>query len=218
MIKKLLLICLTLGTVVALSSCDDCRGIFGKEKVECHNGGTCNNGECDCLKGYYGTNCESIDVCELRDIVCVYGDCDEGICYCSPGFEGDDCSIETRQRYLGIYDLTESCAELDTITTHQITIEENLLDPSQMYMVNLFNYVQFPITGFFSKVYAVPTAGSDKFSIPSQEPDGNGRRISGSGSITEVDSTNIQLNIDYRITMTSGKVYDCTVQANLANP
>lgn len=218
MTKNLLLICLAFSSILILPSCDDCRGLFGKEKVECSNGGTCNNGECDCLKGYYGDQCEQIDVCELKDVVCVYGECEEGICICTPGFEGDDCSISSREKYLGMYQVTEGCENLDTLTGHKFTIEENILNPAEMHIINMFNYNQFPVNGFFSKVTAVPTANSDKFQIPNQQPDGNGRTIQGSGSITQVDSVNIVLEMDYKVKKQDGTEFNCTVQANFINP
>ncbi len=194
------------------SSCDKCRGLLGKAKVECSNGGTCNDGACDCLKGYTGATCDSIDICELKDVFCDHGVCVDGVCNCSPGFESEDCSVWSAQKYLGTYQIIERCNKLDTFSGHKITISQDLLDPSIMKITNLFNYNQFSINGFYSKINAKPLANTTNFQIPSQAPDGTEKRIQGNGTINIIDSNNITLSIDYTIT-NGNKTYDCNVQA-----
>ena len=52
------------------------------EAVVCQNGGTCNEGICDCPDGYSGENCEIQDLC--FGVSCTYdGKCKEGKCVCA---------------------------------------------------------------------------------------------------------------------------------------
>jgi hypothetical protein len=46
-----------LATILTITSCQDedlCKG------VTCQNGGTCADGDCNCVAGYEGTNCETV--------------------------------------------------------------------------------------------------------------------------------------------------------------
>lgn len=60
------------------------------ETVECQNGGTCDNGNCDCQEGFSGTNCETVveqnacdnitatfngDVKDVLSVTCSYEAC-----------------------------------------------------------------------------------------------------------------------------------------------
>jgi hypothetical protein len=203
---------------ISFTSCDDCRGIFGKNKVECSNGGTCNAGLCDCLKGYTGTNCEILVPCELKDIVCVYGTCEDGTCICESGYEGDDCSGEIRAKFLGSWGVWESCEKLDTLGGYSISIERDLLDGNKMKIKNLFTYEHFPINGFFSPVVATGTPGTNEFKISNQKPDGNDKSITGTGLIEVIDGLNQTIKIDYVITNKS-KEYTCSVTGQfIPNP
>lgn len=214
MSKNLFLFIGLLSMSIALTSCDQCRGILGGEKIECDNGGSCNDGTCDCLRGYYGDRCELIDICELQEVYCYRGDCVDGGCICDPGYEGEDCSIETRKKFFGIYNVVEECADLDTTWGYNIEIEANLLDGSSMYIYNLFSYSNFPINGYFSKVEATVIPGEDNFKIPSQSPDDGTKRISGTGSITVIDENTTNIRIDY--TTTNGnKSYNCVLEGVL---
>jgi len=207
---------LLLPIVIALLSfgsisCGDCVGAFGKEKVECNNGGTCNDGECDCLKGYSGVSCDSLDLCELNDVICVFGDCQDGLCECQSGYEGKLCETESRVKFLGKYRVsTEACDPLDTIAGREIEIKRDIFDASRINISDLFGYNNFPINGFFSKVEASVTPNSNSFVIFGQSPDDNSKTISGSGVIDNSDTNNIQINIDYTI-VNGNKQYTCAL-------
>lgn len=195
-----------------MQSCNECRGI------DCANGGTCNDGECDCLKGYEGENCEVKDICVLDDVVCVFGDCNEGICTCNEGIEKADCSVEAREKFIGYYRITEYAADLDTISSIEIEITKDLLNIPDMDITNLFNNSQFPINGFFSRVRAVATPNTSNFRIPGQSPDGNDKSISGSGSITaSPDSTVFNIEMQYTVTV-GNKEYEVTALGQSFTP
>ncbi len=203
----LLAICISLVTI---TSCDECRGLLGGNKVPCSNGGTCNDGECDCLKGYSGASCEDIDSCDLLDVTCARGYCETGLCYCDAGFEGEDCSFESRKKFLGTYNVIERCPDLDTTWGYNIVIERNVLDGSVMDIANLFSYDNYPIDGYFSKVEGTSNLGLESFTIKNQRPDDGEKNISGSGSLSVFDSvTNI--NINY-LTTNGGKSFNCTCE------
>jgi hypothetical protein len=185
--------------------------MFGKEKIVCSNGGTCNGGECDCLKGYSGPSCDSLDLCELNDIDCVFGLCSDGLCNCQEGYEGTLCETETRAKFIGEYQISEYCDPLDTLQGHTMKIQRNLLDPTRIELVNVFNANQFPIVGFYSKIDGRAQTNSFNFSIPNQAPDDNTRTMSGSGSIDLSDTNNITITIDYTV-VNGNKSYSCTLE------
>lgn len=193
------------------TSCDECFGFLGKEKIVCNNGGTCNDGECDCLKGYSGATCDSLDLCELNDVNCVFGECDKGDCFCQDGYEGEFCEVESRSKFLGTYKISEFCDPLDTLQDHLMVIDRDLLNPTLIELSNVFNFDQFPIVGFFSKIDASVNTGSMKFNIFNQNPDGNDRSISGSGEIDLADTNNVTIKIDYTI-INGNKTYSCYLE------
>lgn len=84
---------LLLATVlsVGFSGCTDpC------DDAVCLNGATCIDGDCHCVNGFTGTNCEIppvTDPCE--GITCENGgSCVNGDCVCAEGYTGADCSNE----------------------------------------------------------------------------------------------------------------------------
>ena len=52
------------------------------EDVECFNGGTCNEGSCDCIDGYTGTNCEIEPDCNDSKPCTSPKQCENYICVC----------------------------------------------------------------------------------------------------------------------------------------
>jgi len=186
---------------VACSQCDD----------DCSNGGTCNDGECDCLKGYSGPTCDSLDLCELNDVECAFGLCENGDCICQEGYEGELCEVETRAKFIGMYQISEFCDPVDTLQGHYMEVTRNLLNPTRIELSNVFNANQFPIVGFFSKIEASAQKSTLKFSIFNQNPDDNERSINGSGIIDISDTNNVTMTIDYTIT-NGNKTYTCQLQ------
>ncbi|MEQ9187637.1 MAG: hypothetical protein RLP15_07865 [Cryomorphaceae bacterium] len=204
MFKKLLFPVIVAMLTVFSVSCNQCDD-------ECSNGGTCNDSECDCLKGYSGPTCDSLDLCELRDIECAFGLCEKGDCICQEGYEGELCEVETRAKFLGTYQISEYCDPLDTVQGHYMEINRNLLNPTRIELSNVFNANQFPVVGFFSKVNASVQKSTVKFSVFSQNPDGNDRSVSGSGVIDMADTNNITVTIDYTV-VNGNKTYTCRLE------
>ncbi len=52
------------------------------ENVECFNGGTCNEGSCDCVNGYTGTSCEIAPQCNDSKPCPLPKQCENYICVC----------------------------------------------------------------------------------------------------------------------------------------
>jgi len=72
-----------LSMSLSFSSCqDDC------ETVSCFNGGSCDNGLCNCPTGFSGTDCSNL--------VCQNGGTNnaDGSCNCPSGFTGANCETE----------------------------------------------------------------------------------------------------------------------------
>jgi hypothetical protein len=64
--------------------------------VQCQNGGTCNDGSCNCPVGYSGTSCETYQYdCTNNPSICIYGNCNNGVCNCDPGYFGPKCDIDS---------------------------------------------------------------------------------------------------------------------------
>jgi len=210
MTQRILFSIFLLAGVFSFTSCNQCIGPFGKEKVVCDNGGTCNDGECDCLKGFSGETCSEVDLCELNDVVCVYGNCEEGVCICETGYEGDECQIETRAMIIGKYAITEGCENLDTLGVYDIEIERNLNSADRINITNLFNYTQWGLPGFFSKWEARVNPGTNGFTIYNQSPDDNAKTVSGSGNVDFSDTNQISITIDYQV-LDGNKSYSCSI-------
>ena len=62
-----------------------------KDQV-CFNGGACVDGDCICVNGYTGTNCQNEPPC--ANVTCFNnGTCINGNCDCPPGYSGNFCEI-----------------------------------------------------------------------------------------------------------------------------
>lgn len=99
------IITLLFFTTVTYTACvkDKC------EKIQCINGGGCNEGICICPDGYEGTYCEiKTDPC--KNITCQNnGSCADGKCDCLVGYEGTYCEQLTRDKIIGVYTGTSDC-------------------------------------------------------------------------------------------------------------
>jgi hypothetical protein len=94
--KSKIQILLTAVIMGILGCADPC------EKVNCLNGGACNDGTCVCVVGFGGEFCQTPEPCEL--ISCENGaTCNNGECSCAEGYTGTNCQNEIRSRFIGTF-------------------------------------------------------------------------------------------------------------------
>ncbi|MCY7410081.1 MAG: calcium-binding EGF-like domain-containing protein, partial [Chitinophagales bacterium] len=54
-----------------------------------------------------------------KEVICNNGGaCVDGVCNCPPGYSGEDCSQLTRDLYLGTYNVSEECPNLNAYTVN----------------------------------------------------------------------------------------------------
>jgi hypothetical protein len=95
---------LTLVILLCAVSCqkqesDRCTGIF------CQNGGTCVDGDCQCINGFTGNRCQTaFDSCSITSF-CGHGNCDNGHCNCDLNWTGLHCDqqIAPIDSFVGVY-------------------------------------------------------------------------------------------------------------------
>lgn len=180
--KKINLLLLAVGgaLILSLSSCDDCKD------VTCENGGTCNEGECECTDNYFGDNCETH---------CVNGAYAGGSCDCDAGYEGDACETMSRDKFVGSYSVSDNCtgSGADTYTVAIATSSGEVTDVLISNFWALFtNSVKATISG-------------NTITIDSQEPDGDGWLVTGNGTYADGSIT-----FTYSITSPDAAVDNCS--------
>ena len=132
---KVLIYLLSFLLILTIFSCsnDPC------DTINCGPNAICNNatGECICLPGFSGPNCEIQDLCFAKDCT-QRGTCDEdtGICDCERGFEGDNCEFTAKDKYLGPWtSFNFTCDGVFIDTTLIIEIE----DTPDMFLTRIIN-------------------------------------------------------------------------------
>ena len=182
--KKLniLLVALMSATALSLSSCtDECKDIT------CENGGTCNEGVCECADGYFGTSCET---------ACVNGTVAAGACDCNAGYEGESCDIESRADMVGSYSVADACSASGT-ASYEVSMTTGSASADQLRVSGFWEI-------FVNSVLV--TVNGDDLTIAEQEPDSDGWKVSGTGTYNE----NNTITWSYSITDPSGSVDACT--------
>ncbi|WP_276135132.1 hypothetical protein [Polluticoccus soli] len=81
--------------------------------VNCLNGGKCFAGNCNCPTNFTGKYCE-IDLC--AGLNCNNGNCHLGKCVCDTGYYGAHCDSLYRDKYIGSWNGTSTCAGNDPVT------------------------------------------------------------------------------------------------------
>jgi hypothetical protein len=140
------------------------------------------------------TSCEK-DACD--DIVCANGGtCTEGICACPSGYEGTLCETVSRSKFTkswaaadqqGANNLVYNCVIANGTAITSVLIDDTFSDD---YFVNNVN----------------ATVNGNTITIPSQEPDADGYKVAGTGTLTSG-----KISWNYTITeVSSGSVLTYT--------
>lgn len=80
----------------------------------CQHGGTCDDGICNCPKGYAGVYCEiKLNPCYVLGCDTLHSSCDTTgstpFCVCDVGWEGESCDKNWVDKYIGSYNASEDC-------------------------------------------------------------------------------------------------------------
>ena len=84
--------------------------------LNCQNGGTCVDGECQCPEGFIGPECVTeLDPCLIKQCVeaqsndCMVNDQNQAVCICKDGYEGDLCENLWTDKFTGQFTCIEEC-------------------------------------------------------------------------------------------------------------
>jgi hypothetical protein len=136
----------------------------------------------------------SCDPC--KDVDCgANGTCEEGVCNCDYGFEGTNCESHISAKFVGNFNLSETCSPTGA-DAYQCSIIESSTDLLKLSFGNLYN-------ASVSVIADIQTNGTD-FIIASQ-PLGSAT-ISGTGT---VNATGTQVTVSYSVTL-GGFTDQCT--------
>lgn len=137
---------------------------------------------------------------KCKDVECLNGgDCnkDDGKCICLTGYEGTDCGTEEREKFIAIYSASASCS-ISGSSNYTATISKSTGNVTEVKLSGAW--------GIFSNTVKATVDGTD-ITIPDQEPDNDGYRISGSGSISA--NQNI-VSVTYTITDPQSATDNCS--------
>ena len=134
-------------------------------------------------------------------IVCASGGvCNDGDCICSSGYEGNQCETETREKFKGIWYVTEN-GTLSTTAQYTISVEavEGDNKTTELTITNFRNYFTRPVSAYVK---------ADSLYIPQQVINGN--TIQGIGSISDDPTFGIHgiLRLRYAVTDAAGNIDD----------
>lgn len=146
-----------------------------------------------------------IQGCDRRDctnVTCqAYETCFQGACYCADGFEGADCSTPSYQKYIGSYNVSESCATTSPNFFSYTAYVTQGSYSNQIYFNGLFNM------GVQAIAYIYNTTGGAQgtyFEIPTQQQ--GAMTYSGQGNY---DIYNNRITVNFNYTW-NGASYQCT--------
>ena len=133
-----------------------------------------------------------------KDVTCLNaGTCVDGTCNCASGYEGDDCGTENRAKFKGAWTAQDGCSLSGSASYGvSVTSGSGIMD---VKITNVWN-------SFVNVVNA--TISGSTITIPTQEPDADGFRVSGTGTISTDGHT---ITWSYTVTDTGSGLSDvCT--------
>lgn len=147
-----------------------------------------------------------IQSCDRRDctnVTCqAYETCFQGACYCADGYEGADCSTESYQKYIGSYNVNETCPANGSSNFFQYSAYIQPTGyPNRIQFTGLFGM------GVSADAIIYNTAGGVQgsyFEIPTQQQ--GAMTYSGQGNF-DVYNNIITVNFNYTW---NGASYQCT--------
>jgi hypothetical protein len=168
-----ILLVMAIFSTVTYTACnkDLCEG-----KI-CQNGGSCTDGKCTCPTGYTGTNCETkSDPC--KDITCQNGGtCTDGKCNCPAGYTGTYCEQQLPVAHLiKTWIALDVQGSADTLPLYSCIIAKGTGN-------NDVVFIKFPDDCFANNV--IGTTSGYTLTIPLQDPDNDGYKVSGTGTYDE---------------------------------
>lgn len=131
-----------------------------------------------------------------KDVTCLNnGTCNDGNCECVTGYEGTDCGTEVRAKFLGPYSVTDGCSASGA-ATYSININKSNTEINVVLISNFWNL-------FANNVKA--TVNGTNLTIATQEPDNDGYKVTGNGTIN-----GNTLTINYTVIAPGGASDVCT--------
>ena len=140
----------------------------------------------------------SCNVDKCATVACANGSiCDDGKCLCTDGYEGFSCETEMRQRYLGIWRVTED-GTIANAAQYAVAVERGSA-PREIRIINFYNCFPQPVKAFVK---------SDTITIPLQTV--NKWKVQGKGQImrSPYSGVNGLINMQYRVEDTVMKLID----------
>ena len=134
-----------------------------------------------CTLGY--TSCNKDNGKSTTVIKCVTcangGSCINDTCRCPAGYEGVSCQTQSRQKYMGTWEVFEKGSQESSYAQYQISIEIN----GSGYPINYVTIMGLYNYGFSSYPYINATINGDSIFIPSQSIYSEPKTIVGRGYI-----------------------------------
>jgi hypothetical protein len=143
----------------------------------------------------------SCDRKSCKDVVCgVNQQCNNGACICNDGYEGGDCQTESFQKYIGSYNVTESCySSVNNFGSYSTYIQADYNYVNRIIITSLFGYTN--ATGI---IHTDQSNQGNYIEIPYQTQGA----LSFSGQGTFDPYTN-RMSLDLNYTYNGGS-YQCT--------
>lgn len=192
--RKFLFAALATIASAAMFSLESCKGNQDPcLEVACQNGGTCADGICDCPEYYFGTSCED---------KCVKGDYVDGVCSCKLGYEGDACDVEMRNKFLGTWQVIETCQNISNVYEYSMVIDISTSGILDFGIDNFRDDQNNPMV-----IGTVDKNNTTQFVITAQDF-GSGQQMEGTGGFNAAGDT---LIIDYKLSFSNGAEF-CTMK------